>query len=84
MFNLKDFLFTGFEKSLEEGSMGEGQVRMAAVNYMMKGILVEEDLMRVETIIQNVKDNKEREKDKEEEQEDNFEVVTEGETDLVE
>ena len=73
MFNLKDFLFTGFEKSLEEGSMGEGQVRMAAVNYMMKGILVEEDLMHVETIIQNVKDKEEQEI---EEVEEEFEVYS--------
>lgn len=51
MFNLKEFLFTGFEKSLKEGSLGEGQVRMAAFNYMLKGVLTEEDLIRVEEII---------------------------------
>lgn len=51
MFNLREYIKTGFIKAI--GSMADYQIILNSATYLEKGVLIENDLAEIETEIEN-------------------------------
>lgn len=51
MFNLREYIKTGFIKAI--GSMADYQIILNSATYLEKGVLTESDLAEIETEIEN-------------------------------
>ncbi|HEY9570985.1 MAG TPA: hypothetical protein VIR26_08305 [Metalysinibacillus sp.] len=64
MFDLKKFLMEALFLSYQEGSLGEGQVKLTAIQYLSKGMLTDSDLNHLDELIKEEKLRVKAEKEK--------------------
>lgn len=78
MFNLREYIKTGFIKAI--GSMADYQIILNSATYLEKGVLTESDLAEIETEIENYNKKLAEEQAKKEQEEQEQEQIQANES----